>query len=230
MPRLSKRKKEFEKLVDKKKTYPLKEAISILKKAPQTKFDSSIDLAFNLNTDPKQSTQMVRGTVALPHGTGKSIKVACFCKGKASESAKEAGADFIGSDELIAKVKTGWCDFDIAVATPDMMKEIASLGKILGPRGLMPNPKAGTVTQDVANAIKEVKKGKVEFKMNKQSDINISCGRLSFSDEKVYQNCLSLIKAVQHSRPASIKGQFIKGISISSTMGPGLKLNMGELK
>ena len=226
MPAKSKRKKEFEKLVDKAKTYSLKEALSILKKAPQTKFDSSVDVAFKLNIDPKQSSQTVRGTVSLPHGTGKSVKVACFCKGETENKAKEAGADFVGSQDLIAKVRSGWCDFDVAVASPDMMKEIASLGKILGPRGLMPNPKSGTVTDDVVSAINEVKKGKVEFKMSKQSDINLSIGRISFNEQALYENGVSIIEAVFHARPAAIKGQFVKSIFVSSTMGPGIRLDV----
>ena len=230
MPRLSKRKKEFSKIVEAEKKYSLKNAIAVLKKAPPTKFDSSVDLAIKLNADPKQSTQMIRGTVSLPHGTGKSIKVACFCKGEMANKAKEVGADFVGSDELMQKVKSGWCDFDVAVATPDMMKDIAILGKILGPRGLMPNPKAGTVTKDIVSAIKELKKGKVEFKMNKQSDINISVGRISFSEEAIYENSCTLISAVFHARPSSIKGHFVSGISMSSTMGSGIKLDLNEIR
>jgi len=226
---MSKRKKAFEKLVpDKNKSHTLKEALSILKKAPQTKFDSSVDLAIKLNVDLKQSSQMVRGTVSLPHGTGKSIKVACFCKGKASEDAKKAGADFIGDKELIDKVRSGWCDFDVAIATPEMMRDIASLGKILGPRGLMPNPKAGTVTEDVLKTINEVKKGKVEFKMSKQADIHLSMGKVSFNEDALYENGSTLIKAVIHARPSSVKGQFIKSISLSSTMGPGVKLDVNK--
>ncbi len=226
--RKTKRTKEFEKIVDKAKNYKLKEAIAILKTAPKTKFDGAVDIAFKLEVDAKQSSQAVRGTVSLPHGTGKSVKVACFCKGKAEEQAKAAGADFIGSDELIQKVRGGWCDFDVAITSPDMMREIASLGKVLGPRGLMPNPKSGTVTNDISAAIKEVKKGKVEFKMSKQTDIHLSIGRLSFDEKALYENGASIIKAIIHARPPAVKGQFIKSIAVSSTMGPGIKLDVNN--
>lgn len=225
---MSKRKKEFEKLVDKTKTYSLKEAVAILKKAPQTKFDGSVDLAFKLNVDSKQGPQVVRGTISLPHGTGKTVRIACFCKANMEEKAKEAGTDFAGSEELIKKVRTGWCDFDVAIATPDMMKEIASLGKILGPRGLMPNPKSGTVTNDIVKAISEVKKGKVEFKMSKQADINLTIGKLSFNEAALYENASVLIKAVIQARPPAIKGHFVKSIFVSSTMGPGIRLDLNK--
>ena len=228
MPRKSKRKKAFAELVEKNKSYTLREALSILKKAPSTKFDGSVDLAFKLNVDPKQSSQMVRGTVSLPHGTGKSIRVVCFCKGEAANKAKEAGANYVGDKELIEKIRSGWCDFDVAIATPDMMREISSLGKILGPRGLMPNPKSGTVAEDVVGVVHEVKKGKIEFKMSKQSDIHVPVGRISFSERALYENGSSLIKAVLHARPSSAKGQFIKTIFVSSTMGPGVKLDLNR--
>ena len=214
--------------MDKDKAYTLKEGLAILKKAPKTKFDSSVDLAINLNVDPKQSSQMVRGTASLPHGTGKSLKVACFCKGEKENEAKKAGADYVGHQELVAKVRSGWCDFDVAVATPDMMRDIASLGKILGPRGLMPNPKSGTVTNDVASTITEVKKGKVEFKMSKQADMHLSVGRVSFGEKSLYENTSTVIKAISHSRPAAVKGQFIKSIFISTSMGPGVRLDLNK--
>lgn len=226
MAKKSKRTKEFEKLVDKSKTYSLKEALLILKQAPKTKFDGSVDVAFKLDVDPKQSSHVVRGTVSLPHGTGRSVRVACFCKGEVEKKAKEAGADFTGSTELIAKIRSGWCDFDVAIATPDMMRDIAALGKILGPRGLMPNPKSGTVTDNVVGAISEVKKGKVEFKMSKQADIHLSMGRLSFSEESLYENGAVLIKAVLGARPAALKGQFVRSICVSSTMGPGIRIDL----
>lgn len=225
----SKRVKSFENLVDKSKKYSLKEAIVILKKAPKTKFDESVDLAIKLDIDPKQSDQMVRGTVVLPHGTGKTKKVAVFCKGEAQHKAKEVGADHVGAEDLIEKVSKGFMDFDVAVATPEMMRELSKLGKILGPRGLMPNPKAGTVTEDVARAVKEVKGGKVEFKMDKISNINMAVGKISFDENAIYSNAFTLIEAVQHARPATLKGNYIRSIAISTTMGPGVRLDLSNL-
>jgi len=225
----SKRVKAFEGLVEKNKKYSLKEAISILRKAPKAKFDESVDLAIKLDIDPKQSEQMVRGTIVLPHGTGKTKRVAVFCKGEAQHRAKEAGAENVGAEDLIEKVSKGFLDFDVAVATPEMMRELSKLGKVLGPKGLMPNPKAGTVTEDVAKAVKEVKAGKVEFKMDKISNINISVAKASFDDGKIYENAYTLIEAVQHARPATLKGNYIRSISISTTMGPGVKLDLSNL-
>lgn len=226
---VSKRAKSFQNLVDKSKSYSLKEAIGILKKAPRVKFDESVDLAIKLDIDPKQSEQMVRGTVILPHGTGKTKKVAVFCKGEAQHKAKESGADYVGAEDLIEKVSQGFLDFDVAVATPDMMRDLSKLGKILGPRGLMPNPKAGTVTEDVAKAIKEVKGGKIEFRMDKVSNINLTVGKISFDEKALYDNALALIEAVQHARPQTLKGNYVKSISISTTMGPGVRLDTPNL-
>lgn len=223
-PRSTKRIKEFSKLVDKSKKYSLEEAIGILKKAPQVKFDQTVELAIKLNVDAKE-TQPVRGTVMLPHGTGKNKTVCVFCAGEAENKAKEAGAEYAGNQELIQKVLGGWCAFDVAIATPDMMKEIAKLGKILGPRGLMPNPKAGTVTEDVAKAINEVKKGKIEFKMDKQFNVQIPVGKLSFDEKNICENTSSAIAAVLASKPTGTKGRFINSVALSSTMGPGLKLD-----
>ncbi len=225
----SKRVKAFEGLVEKDKKYSLKEAISILRKAPKAKFDESVDLAIKLDIDPKQSEQMVRGTIVLPHGTGKTKRVAVFCKGESQHRAKEAGAEHVGAEDLIEKVSKGFLDFDVAVASPEMMRELSKLGKVLGPKGLMPNPKAGTVTEDVAKAVKEVKAGKVEFKMDKISNINISVAKASFDDGKIYDNAYTLIEAVQHARPATLKGNYIRSISISTTMGPGVKLDLSNL-
>lgn len=225
----SKRAKTFVNLVDKSKKYSLKEAISILKAAPKVKFDESVDVAIKLEIDPKQSDQMVRGTVVLPHGTGKTKKVAVFCKGETQNKAREAGAETVGAEDLIEKVSKGFMDFDVAVATPEMMKDLSKLGKILGPRGLMPNPKAGTVTEDVAKAVKEVKAGKVEFKMDKISNMNIGVGKISFSENAIYDNVFALIEAVQHARPATLKGNYITSIAISTTMGPGIKLDFSNL-
>ncbi len=223
--RLSRRKKEFPKLAEVEKTYTLNEAVAVLKKAPKTKFDQTVEVAIKLNVEQKQMSQPVRGTVTLPHGTGKKKTVCVFCKGEAERKAKEAGADFAGSQELIQKVQGGWCDFDTAIATPEMMREIARLGKILGPRGLMPNPKAGTVTEDVKTAIEEVKKGKIEFKMDKQQNVQIPVGKLSFDDQAICQNASSVIKAVVAAKPAGVKGRFVRSIAVSSTMGPGIYLD-----
>jgi large subunit ribosomal protein L1 len=221
----SKRFKEGEKLVDKAKLYPLKEAIAVLRSVPKTKFDESVDIAFYLRIDSKKSDHMVRGTVVLPHGTGKKIRVAVFCRGESEKEAKEAGADYVGAQELINKVAEGWMDFDSVVATPEMMKDLSKLGKILGPRGLMPSPKTGTVTQNVAQAIKDLKAGKVEFKADKQGGVHVSVGRVSFSEGQLYENALTLIETLKSSKPASLKGEFIKSISITTSMGPGLRVD-----
>jgi len=223
---MSKRKREFEKLVDPNAKYPLNEALTILKSGPKVKFDETVELAIKLNVDAKQVSQPVRGTVTLPHGTGKKKTVCVFCKGEDENKAKSAGAEYTGSTELIQKVQSGWCDFDVAIATPEMMKEIARLGKVLGPRGLMPNPKSGTVTEDIKTAIDEVKKGKIEFKMDKQYNIQIPIGKLSFEDKALNENANKVIHAVTASRPSSVKGQFIRSIALSSSMGPGLKLKV----
>lgn len=230
MTHLTKRQKEAVKFIDKAKKYELKEAVSVLKKVPHPKFDETVTLSFKLNIDQKEAPQSIRGTVALPHGTGKTVRVAVFCKGEAVNDAKSAGADYIGANDLIEKVAGGWVDFDVAVSTPDMMKDVGKLGKILGPRGLMPNPKAGTVTQDVAKAVKEVKAGKIEFRMDKQSNVHVPIGKLSFSEDAIFDNANVLIETVLKSKPAVIRGQFSKSIVIASSMGPGLKLDIGQFK
>ena len=224
MKERSKRYKESEKQVDRDKTYQLKEAISILKKMKPTKFDSAVDLHFNLNVDTKKSDQMVRGTVVLPHGTGKKVRVAVFCKGEQERSAKEAQADYVGAAELIEKVAAGFLDFDCAIATPEMMKDLSKLGKVLGPRGLMPSPKTGTVTNDIAKAIEDIKKGKVEFRVDKQGGVHLSVGKLSFEDEKLLDNASKVIEALNEAKPASVKGKFIKSLSLTSSMSPGLNI------
>lgn len=230
MPKPTKRTKEIEKIaIDKTKAYTLQEAISILKKVPHVKFDETVELAFNLNADPKQSDQMVRGTVILPNGTGRSVRVVVLCKGEGLNAAKEAGADYIGADDLITKINSGWVDFDVVISSPDMMKDVGKLGKVLGPRGLMPNPKTGTVTNDLGRAVKERKAGKVEFKLDKQGNINIGIGKVSFEEKAICENAETIISAVIKSRPQSVKGKFIKNISISTTMGPGLKLDLVKL-
>jgi large subunit ribosomal protein L1 len=232
MKKITKRIKEIEKLYDKTKTYGLKEAIAILKKIPKLKFDETVEVSAKLSVDPKQSqSASIRGTVALPHGTGRKVRVAVFCKGEEEKRAKDAGADFVGSDDLIAKVQAGWSDFDVAIATPDMMKDMARLGKVLGPRGLMPNPKSGTVTQDTAKTVKEVKAGKIEFKMDKQAGIHAPVGKLSFGEDAIIANATSLIDAVLTARAqGGAKGQNVKTLFLSTTMGPGIKLDMAEFR
>jgi large subunit ribosomal protein L1 len=228
MTKSSKRQKAIEELVDKKKEYELKEAVSILKNSPKTNFDQTVEIAFKLNLE--QASNPIRGTVSLPHGTGKKTRVAVFCKGDFEKQATEAGADFVGSDELIKKVSEGWLDFDVAVSTPDMMKELARLGKVLGPRGLMPNPKSGTVTTDIAKAVNELKAGKIEYRMDKQSGVKGPVGKLSFDEAALVENAESFIKAVMESNPKLQKIQNVKSIALSSTMGPGLKLDKNKFK
>jgi large subunit ribosomal protein L1 len=226
MKRRSKRYKESEKSLEKEKIYSLKEAILVLKKMKLPKFDSSVDLHFQLNVDSKKSDQMVRGTVVLPHGTGKKVKVAVFCRGEHEKIAQEAGADYVGSNELIDRVANGFMDFDCVIATPEIMKDLSKLGKVLGPRGLMPSPKTGTVTFDIAKAIDDVRKGKVEFRVDKQGGIHLAVGKLSFDEDKLYDNASSVINAINEVKPSSIKGKFVNSIFINSSMNPGLMLEM----
>ena len=223
---MNKRLKQANNLFEKTKLYKLNEAVTILKNSPAVKFDESVDLAIKLNLDVKELSQSIRGSVVLPHGTGKKIRVAVFCKGDLARKATEAGADTVGAEDLIQKVMNGFLDFDTAIATPDMMKDMSKLGKVLGPRGLMPSPKAGTVTNDVEKAIAEIKAGKVEFKMDKLGCINMTIAKRSFNNDAIVENAESIIKAVTHARPAQVKGKFLKNISISTTMGPGIKLDL----
>jgi len=229
---LTKRLKTVQALYDATKTYSLKDAIAIIKKAPKLKFDETVEIAAKLSVDPKQSqSASIRGTVALPHGTGKKVRVAVFCKGEEEKKARDAGADFVGAEDLIAKIQGGWADFDVAIATPEMMKDLARLGKILGPRGLMPNPKSGTVTMDTAKTIKEVKAGKIEFKMDKQAGIHAPLGKVSFTEEALLKNAVSLIDAIMGAGPqGGPRGQHIKTLYLSTTMGPGLKLDLTEFR
>ena len=226
----SKRLRQIYQLVARNKQYLIMEGIQSLKKVPKAKFDESIDLSFHLGVDAKQSDQLVRGVVSLPHGSGKKVRALVFCKGETEKMAREAGADFVGAEDLIKKIEGGWLDFDVVISTPELMKEVGKLGKILGPKGLMPNPKAGTVTMDVAKAVKEVKAGRVEFKTDKQGNINLSIGKMSFSEQSLYENAKQVIEALVHQRPPTVKGTFIKGITLSSTVGPGLKLNLSEME
>ena len=226
MTKRSKRYKQILKLFQMDKSFSPKEAIPILKKSANTKFDNSVDIHFHLGVDPKKSDQMVRGTVILPHGTGKKVRIAVFAKGEQEKQAHENCADFVGSADLIEKVNKGFLDFDCAVATPELMKELSRLGKILGPRGLMPSPKTGTVTDDIASAIKQIRKGKVEFKVDKQAGIHLSIGRTSFPEDKLLENTSFVIEAINEARPPAVKGRFIKSIFLTSTMSPAIKISV----
>lgn len=229
MGRTSKRFKKCLQAFKKDKNYSLEEAVSVLKDLPHPKFDETVDLACNLGLDLKQAEQTVRGSVVLPHGIGKKVRVCVFCKGEDVNKAKEADADFAGSTELIEKIKGGWLEFDKAASSPEMMKEVAQLGKILGPRGMMPSPKAGTVGPDIARIVKELKSGKVQFKSDKTANIHVAVGKISFSVEHICENAMTLIKAILIARPAAVKGRFIKKMGISTTMGPGLSLDLARL-
>lgn len=230
MAHRSKRMKQIDALLDEKKVYKLEEAVEFLKKCPTVKFDQSINAALKIGIDPKKSDQQVRGTVSLPHGTGKKIVLVVIAKGEKAKEAQEAGADFVGADDLLEKIKGGWTDFSALIATPDMMRELGKLGKVLGPRGLMPTPKAGTVTNDVAKAVKEVKAGKIEFKVDKTGNINGSVGKISFSTTHLMENLRTFMQAIARSKPASAKGNFLRSLYISSTMGPGLKVDLQSLE
>ncbi len=227
---MSKRMTAAQTLVEKGKRYSLKEAVEALKKMPAPQFDETVEVAIDLDLDPKQSDQMVRGTVLLPHGTGRAVRVLVFAKGDLERQAKEAGADYVGAEDLIEKIQGGWIDFDVAVSTPDLMKEVGKLGKFLGPRGLMPSPKAGTVTTDVVRAVKETKLGKVEFKMDKQGGIHLGIGKRSFSDQALEENGQAFLQALWRSKPSGAKGRYIRSISMATTMGPGLRLDPAEGK
>lgn len=215
--------------VDKLKDYSMEEAINLIKKSSYVKFDETVDLALNLGVDPKKSDQMVRGTVVLPHGMGKKVRVLVFAKGEKEKEALDAGADYVGAEDMVEKIQKGWVDFDSAVATPDIMGLVGRLGKVLGPRGLMPNPKLGTVTFDVAKAIKEIKSGKVEYKTEKAGIIHVPIGKVSFDAEKLVDNARVVIEAILKSKPSTSKGKYLKKIAISSTMGPGIRVDVGKL-
>ncbi|MDR3275442.1 MAG: 50S ribosomal protein L1 [Endomicrobium sp.] len=219
---MSKRLNEAAKLVDKNKNYNLSEAAALVKDTAKAKFDETIEAHIKLGIDPKQSDQIVRGTVSLPHGIGKTRKVAVLTKGEKQKEAESAGADIIGSDDLIEDIAKGSLDFDVIVATPDIMKDLSRVAKILGPKGLMPNPKSGTVTFEIATAVKELKKGRVEYKNDSFGIVHVPVGKASFEQEKLVENIQTLIEAVTKAKPSSSKGQYIKSISISSTMGPGI--------
>ena len=216
--------------VNVKTPYTLESAVTLLKELPATTFDETVEISGSLNIDPKKTDQVIRGTVVLPHGTGKVRRVIVFCRGEKESQAKQAGADIVGGAELIEKVLGGWLDFDVAVATPDMMRDVSRLGKILGPRGMMPNPKIGTVTDDVAKAIHDIKQGKVEFKMDKLANIHFIIGKRSFGPQQLIENGRVALDAVVRAKPASVKGRMIQRLSLSSTMSPGIPLKTDGLE
>lgn len=216
--------------LDLQREYTLEEAVDILKENSFAKFDETVEMSINLGIDPRKSDQVVRNTVVLPHGTGKEIRVLVFAKGDKEKEATEAGADYVGAEDLIEKIQQGWLDFDRAIATPDMMGQIGKLGKILGPRGLMPNPKLGTVTFEVGKAVKEAKAGKIEYRNDKGGVVHVPIGKLSFEKEKLVENAVAVLKSVVRAKPPTSKGKYIKKVSMSSTMGPGLKIDISRLK
>ena len=226
----SKRYAESAKLVDKNKQYEIKEALDLIEKMPKTKFDQTVELHVKLGVDSKHADQQVRGTVVLPNGTGKTQKVLVFAKGPKAEEAEKAGADFVGAEELIPKIQNeGWFDYDVVVATPDMMGVVGRLGKVLGPKGLMPNPKSGTVTMDVTKAISEIKSGKVEYRLDKTNIIHVPVGKVSFGGEKLAENFAALMDAIVKAKPAAAKGQYLRSVTVASTMGPGVKINPAKI-
>ncbi|WP_342268859.1 50S ribosomal protein L1 [Spiroplasma endosymbiont of Aspidapion aeneum] len=226
MAKMSKKLKQANELVDKKKSYQITDAIELIKKTSLTKFDSTIEIAFNLNLDPRHADQQLRGAILLPAGTGKSQKILVLTKTKATE-AQNAGADFVGAEDMISKIENeNWFDYDVIVATPEMMASLGKIGKILGPKGLMPNPKTGTVTMEVGKAIDEIKKGKVEYRTDKEGNVHLILGKVSFKDESILENYKAVLDIIKKSKPASAKGTYIKNITVSTTMGPGIKVSL----
>ena len=222
---MGKRYEESSKLIEKNKKYSIQEALEVIEKMPKTKFDETVELHVRLGVDSKHADQQVRGTVVLPHGTGKTLKVLVFAKGPKADEATKAGADYVGAEELIPKIQNeNWFDYDVVVATPDMMGVVGRLGKVLGPKGLMPNPKSGTVTMDVTKAIADIKSGKVEYRLDKTNIIHLGFGKVSFGAEKLQENYQTIMDAIIKAKPAAAKGQYIKSISVTTTMGPGISI------
>jgi large subunit ribosomal protein L1 len=230
MPAIAKKKISAREKVDRTKLYGLDEGIGAALSAAYAKFDESVDVAVKLGVDPRHADQMVRGTCVLPHGTGRTVRVLVFAKGEKEREAKEAGADYVGGEDVAKQIQEGWLDFDKAVATPDMMGVVGKLGKILGPRGMMPNPKVGTVTFDVAKAVSELKGGKVEFRVEKAGIVHVPVGKVSFGTEKLAENIKALMESIIRLKPASAKGVYLKGVSLTTTMGPGIKVDPQEVR
>ncbi|QSQ08956.1 50S ribosomal protein L1 [Koleobacter methoxysyntrophicus] len=225
MPKRGKKYLESLKLIDRAKLYDPEEAVDLVQQTARAAFDETIELAVRLGVNPKHADQQVRGTVVLPHGTGKKVAVLVFAKGEKAKEAEQAGADYVGAEDLVAKIQEGWLDFDVAVATPDMMGLVGRLGKILGPKGLMPNPKAGTVTFELEKAIKDIKAGKIEYRVDKTSIVHVPIGKKSFGTEKLLDNLKAVMEALIKAKPPAAKGQYLKSVVVSSTMGPGIKIN-----
>jgi large subunit ribosomal protein L1 len=216
--------------VDRSQRYLLEDGLRLLRDTVRAKFDETVEMAIRLGVDPRQADQNVRGTVSLPHGMGKAVRVLAFAKGEKEKEAQEAGADFVGSDELIKKIAEGWFDFDKAVATPDMMAAVGRIGKVLGPRGLMPNPKTGTVTMEIGKAVKEIKAGKLEFRVDKAGIVHVPVGKASFDAEKLIDNARAVLTSILRAKPASAKGNYVRGVTVSTTMGPGIKLDLSQIR
>lgn len=211
--------------IESDKEYPLNDAVNLVKEGASTKFDETVEVAMRLNVDPRHADQMIRGAISLPHGTGKDVKVLVLTRGEKQKDAQEAGADYVGSDDYIGQIEKGWVDFDVMIATPDIMKDVGKLGRVLGPRGLMPNPKSGTVTFDVGPAVREVKAGRIEYRVDKSGNLHGLVGKASFSDQQLAENTSTFIDAILRAKPSSAKGQYVKSITISSAMGPGVPVD-----
>ncbi|NLM25347.1 MAG: 50S ribosomal protein L1 [Firmicutes bacterium] len=229
MAKRGKRYQEALKLVDGDKLYTIDEAVELVKKCATAKFDETVEVALKLGVDPRHADQQVRGTVTLPHGTGKDVRVLVFAKGEKAKEAEAAGADFVGAEDLAEKIESGWVDFDVAIATPDMMGVVGKLGRILGPRGLMPNPRTGTVTFEIETTVKEVKAGKVEFRVNKEAGVHVGIGKVSFTEEMLKDNLVAVLQAIIRAKPSAAKGTYLRKAAIASTMGPGIRLNTTEI-
>lgn len=225
MAKVSKRYAEAAKLVDRSKTYSIEEAVKLAKETSKTKFDASVEVSFRLNVDPRHADQQIRGAMVLPNGTGKTQRVCVVAQGEKEKEAQAAGADFVGGADIIEKISKGWFDFDVLVATPDMMGQLGRLGRVLGPKGLMPNPKTGTVGMDVAKMVKELKAGKVEYRADRDGNVNLAVGKVSFSDEKLIENVTTIIRQILKVRPQSVKGQYVKVCKIHTTMGPSISVD-----
>jgi len=225
MPVMTKREKAARAIFDEEKPYPVEEALEIVKKLPAAKFDESVDMSLRLGVDPKHADQMVRGAIVLPHGIGKTVRVAVFAKGEKEREAREAGADVVGAEDLVERVQGGWMEFDTTIATPDLMGQVGRLGKVLGPRGLMPNPKLGSVTFDVGRAVREAKAGKVEYRVDKAGNAHVSVGKRSFGSDQLTANAMTVIESIMRAKPSASKGTYLRSLTVSTTMGPGVNVD-----